>query len=68
MGNRDIERMAARAKGNIPYNLTMTLGEVEQIRQLAETKDPIELIGMIFRFGFVVGHRATRRGRVKKQL
>lgn len=64
---RDLHETAARAREAIPINYDLRLDEVMTlVRQARGTPDDtIEAIMEAFRYGFVLGCRATARGKVK---
>ena len=70
MATRNMEQIAERAMQHIPYNYELTLNEVEKAHDLIHSglDGEWKAITMLFCFGFAIGNRATRAGKVTKQL
>lgn len=68
---RNMENTASKAKNTIPDNYNITTGEILTLMKKARSADANEALYAIadaFRYGFVLGHRATLAGKVKKRL
>lgn len=68
MATRNMEQIAQRADEHIPINYTLTLEELYKVHDLIHSGYDGEwkAITMLFNFGFVMGCRATRNGKVKR--
>lgn len=63
---RSIEKIAKRADGQVPLRYALTLSDCYILHDmLLDDKTGLSAFGMAFDFGFVMGNRATRRGKVK---
>jgi len=63
----DMARIAQRAV--IPTRYQLTTHDLDDLYIITKRdRDPFNAFCFAFDYGFVMGHRATRRGRVKKQL
>lgn len=62
-----IERISKYADGNVPHRYSLTVSDLNYVHELIHqgSSEEIEAIGMVFDYGFVMGNRATRRGKVK---
>jgi len=68
---RDMEKTAEKAIQNIPDKYTIMSDEIMDLMKKARLKSPDETFDAIltaFRYGFVLGHRATIAGKVNKRL
>lgn len=71
MATRNMEQIAERAEGRIAIDYDINSAEILRLMKLARNADAnktFESICIAFRFGYVMGHRATRRGKVAAQL
>ena len=70
MATRNMEQIAQRASEYIPYLYQLTLEELQKAHELIHSGYDGEwkAITMLFNFGFAIGCRATRNGRVTKRL
>lgn len=71
MATRNMEQIAERARHRIAADYDINSTEIKRLMVLARSADAnktFESICIAFRFGFVMGHRATRRGKVAAQL
>lgn len=70
MATRNMEQIAQRAGECIPYNYQLTIEELDKIHELIHSGYDGEwhAITMLFNFGFAIGNRATRAGKVTKRL
>ena len=63
---RSIINIAKRADGNVPLRYSLTISDIAVLSDLLyEDRTGIKPFGVAFDFGFVMGSRATRRGKVK---
>jgi hypothetical protein len=62
-----IERISKYAAGNIPLRYDLATDDLAAIHEMIHqgTDEEYRAISMIFDYGFVMGNRATRRGKVK---
>ena len=68
---RNMKQTADKASNNIPstYDLNSTeLRELISKARQADPNDSYDAIVTAFMYGFVMGHRATLAGKVKKHL
>ena len=67
---RDLKETADKALHNIPGNYDLTFNELVQLLNEAATgaDGRCEAIYTAFRYGFVLGNRATVSGRIPKKL
>lgn len=64
--NRSIISIAKRADGNVPLRYSMSISDIAVLSDLLyEDRTGIKPFGVAFDFGFVMGSRATQRGKVK---
>jgi len=68
MARRNMEQIAQRAKHHIPANYDVVIGELERIYNRVQQggNEAFEALCMLFNFGFAMGCRATRNGKVKR--
>ena len=70
MAKRNMEQIADRAKPHIPIAYDVLVGELKRVQ--AETRkggnEEFEALCMLFNFGFAMGCRATRAGKVTKRI
>lgn len=64
---RDIEKTAEKARENKPEHYDLTYQELRDLLEKARG-DIGKAIITAFNYGFVLGHRATAAGKVKKRL
>lgn len=71
MANRNVKAAVGRTEKKLPYNYSLTMGELEQIMEVAQewgggkgTADIISAINTAFKFGVSVGSRAHAAGRI----
>ena len=64
---RDIEKTAEKARENKPEYYDLTYQEMQDLLEKARG-DIGNAIRTAFNYGFVLGHRATAAGKVKKRL
>lgn len=68
---RDMKQTADKARSNIPGSYDLNSTELSELLNKARQNDPNETYDAIvtaFMYGFVMGHRATLAGKVKKHL
>ena len=68
---RDFRKTAEKAHHKIPDYYDLYSTEIIDLMKQARDRDPEETYEAIltaFRYGFVLGHRATTAGRVTKRL
>ena len=71
MATRSMEKLAEAAEHNKPTDYDINSSEILRLMKMARDYDPNETFNcvvMAFNFGFVMGHRATVKGKVKKRL
>ena len=70
MATRNMEQIAQRAQQHIPKEYDVLVSELKRVRN--ETRkggnEEFEALCMLFNFGFVMGCRATRAGKVTRRL
>ena len=67
MAKRDMEQIVKKVYQTdfIPKEYQMTMGDMEQLHSILMTGKEFEALAMAFDYGFALGCRATRKGRVK---
>lgn len=68
---RNMKSTADKANSNIPCSYDLNSTELSELIKQARNADPNETYDAIvtaFLYGFVMGHRATLAGKVKKHL
>ena len=68
---RDMKKTAEKAERNIPDSYDLYSNEIEKLMEQARchsANETYEAIITAFNYGFVLGHRATLAGKVKKRL
>ena len=66
-----MRKTAEKAEHNIPDSYDLYSNEIEKLMEQARcysANETYEAIATAFRYGFVLGHRATLAGKVKKRL
>ena len=65
---RNMEKLSEEARKAIPAEYDINSVELSRLRDMIYSGDKdkvFEAVCMAFNFGFVMGNRATRRGKVK---
>ena len=68
---RDMKKTAEKAESNIPDSYDLYSTEIEKLMKQARcysANETYKAIITAFNYGFVLGHRATLAGKVKKRL
>ena len=68
---RDMKKTAEKAESNIPDNYDIYSNEIKKLMEQARcysANETYKAIITAFNYGFVMGHRATLAGKVKKRL
>lgn len=71
MATRNMEKLAAQAEKKIPAEYELLLPELEKLFEICHKGGGngfCDAVNTAFYFGFAMGHRATKRGRVKSGL
>lgn len=61
---RDIVATAAATEGKIPKRYNLSVEELEELHKLIMEGKEIEAVLIAFRYGFELGRRATKKGKV----
>ena len=68
---RDMVAIADNAKGKIPREYGLSVGEVQLLHEIRLDEDKggeLRAYGVAFRYGFAMGVRAAKRDRVSSKL
>ena len=67
---RNMERTAAIARGNVPSKYDLSYSEIMEALKMIRSgpAKEYEAVTILFRYGFVLGHRATVNGKVPKKM
>lgn len=71
MATRNMEQIAETTGNLIPKDYDIDSSEILRLMKMARDYDPNEAYNCIvtaFYYGFAMGHRATRAGKVPKQI
>ena len=67
MARRDLFITSDEVRGRIPVVYDLMASDIQQLYKLSK-EDPFNALTVCFRFGYVLGHRATLRGKYKEQV
>ena len=69
--NRDMIKTAQKAETNVPANYDLNSSEIIDLMKKARSGSPDDTYNAIitaFKYGFVLGHRATVAGKITKRI
>lgn len=68
MGKRNMMETAQKAKGNIPHEYSLTMSECRELTVMVHDGHLVSALLTAFRYGFVLGNRATASGKITTRI